>query len=460
MKKTFSRRDILKFGAAAVSASALGKIGFVRVARAAAPYVTGYKALVCVYLSGGNNGFNLLVPTSNAGYATYQASRSTLALAQGSLLPIAGTASDGYTYGLHPSCTALQTLFGAGHAAFVGNVGTLIEPTTPAQARGGGSMVPPQLFSHGDQSTQWMTSLPQSLNRFGWAGRIADLFASKAVPAPFACNIDIANSSANYWQAGQATLPYVLGTGGAPSVAALGNDGLRMRSQQDLLTQAAADPNPFVSEYAKILTNADTKVATVSTALTTAGDLTTPFPSNNGDGGQSGDSGLDAQLHEVARVIKAASLLGDARHMFYVQINGFDTHSGELATQARLLQYVSDYLNTFFTAMGEIGMQQNVVAFTMSDFGRTLSTNSDGSDHGWGSHHVVVGGPVKAGLYGTMPNLALDGPDDFGSGRIVPTTSTDQYAATLASWFGVADEDLPTVFPNLANFTTKKLGFL
>jgi uncharacterized protein (DUF1501 family) len=463
MKKNLSRRDILRLGGAALGTSAvLGRLVLPRHAQADGSYVSGYKALVCVYLTGGNNGFNMVVPTSSGAYSTYAASRGNLAIGQNTLLALDGMASDGNTYGMHPSCPELQALFKSGKLALVCNVGTLIQPTTVAQAQSGSVPLPPQLFSHIDQTNQWMTSNPQSQDLFGWAGLVADLFASKGVGANLAYNVNIGGT--NTWQNGKTTLPYVLGTSGAPSLNVLGNpyhlNGARVKVVQDLLGQAAADPNVMVSQYQAIVANADAKVSVVTNALTAAGDLTTQFPNNSGDGGQSGDSDLDKQLHEVARVIKANQQLGDARQIFFVQILGFDTHNGELATQGRLLQYVSSYLNNFWTAMGEIGMQDSVTVFTMSDFGRTLGSNGDGSDHAWGNHQLVLGGAVKGDYYGTMPSLKIGGPDDFSSGRLVPTTSSDQYAATIAQWFGVAQADLPGVFPNLHAFSQSNLGFL
>jgi uncharacterized protein (DUF1501 family) len=463
MKKNLSRRDILRIGGAALGSSAvLGRLTLPRHALAGGSYVSGYKALVCVYLTGGNNGFNMVVPTASSAYATYAASRGNLAVAQSSLLPLDGTASDGNTYGLHPSCPELQGLFNTGKMALVCNVGTLMQPTTVAQAQSGSVPLPPQLFSHIDQTNQWMTCNPQSQQLFGWAGLVADLFASKGVGANLAYNVNVGGT--NTWQNGKTTLPYVLGASGAPSLAVLDNPyhlkGAREKVVQALLAQAATDPSLMVSQYQAIVANADAKVSVVTNALAAAGDLTTQFPNNPGDGGQSGDSNLDAQLHEVARVIKANQQFGDARQIFFVQLLGFDTHNGELATQGRLLQYVSGYLNNFWNAMGEIGMQDSVTVFTMSDFGRTLGSNGDGSDHAWGNHQLVLGGAVKGGYYGKMPSLKIGGPDDFSSGRIVPTTSSDQYAATVAQWFGVALSDLPGVFPNLHAFSQPNLGFL
>jgi uncharacterized protein (DUF1501 family) len=465
----FLRRDILRYGAATLATSTvLGRLCRPLIAHAASPYVTGYKALVCVFLTGGNNGFNMVVPTTQAAYNTYAASRTNLSIAQNTLLPLNGKASDGNAYGLHPSCPELQALFNAGNLAIVANVGTLVQPTTVAQAQAGSAPLPPQLFSHVDQQNQWSTSIPQSPNLYGWGGRIADLLGTKGVTAKLGFNIDVAG--ANYWQQGATTLPYTLGTSGAPTLAVTGSGFSQTRAKAVLAlqTQATTDPSPFVQAYQSVAANAASKVVLVNNALTAAGDLTTPFPSNPGDGGLTGDQGFDLQLHEVARVIKAQTQIGDARQLFFVTLGGFDTHNGELATQKQLLTYVSSYLNNFWLAMGEINMRQNVTVFTMSDFGRTLGSNGQGtsgnvtagSDHGWGNHALVLGGAVKGGFYGTMPNLTIGGPNDFSTGRLVPTTSTDQYAATLTSWFGIAQADVSTTFPNLANFPVSNLGFM
>jgi uncharacterized protein (DUF1501 family) len=402
----------------------------------------------------------MLVPTSSAAYATYRRSRKNLAIAPDSLLPLDGKASDGHAYGLHPSCPELRSLFNAGHVALIGNVGTLVQPTTAVQARAGAVALPPQLFSHIDQTNQWMTAIPQAQSLVGWAGRIADVLAANGVTAKLAFNIN-ATQSANYWQTGLSTRQYVLGVEGAPTIDFLTddyNENTRARAVRALLEQAASDPNPLVRQYESIVRSVNSKAAIVNRALTDAGDFRSQFASHPGDGGQAGDQGFGSQLHEVARVIKAARLLGDARQMFFVSLAGFDTHNGELATQAQLLRYVSNDLNSFWNALGEIGVQKDVTVFTLTEFGRTLGSNGDGSDHAWGGHQIILGGAVKGGFYGTMPSLAIDGPDDFGSGRLVPTTSTDQVAATLARWFGVADADIIPMFPNLVNFQIRDLG--
>jgi uncharacterized protein (DUF1501 family) len=454
MKPNFSRRQFMQLGAGAALASSLLPLGRFGSARAAS--ATGYKALVCLMLNGGNDGHNWLVPLSTSAYNVYAQGRQSLALAQNSLLPLNGAAANGVTYGLHASCPDLQALFNAGNAAFVSNVGPLIRPTTIAQARADSSPLPPQLFSHFDQLNEWQTGVPQSMTSLGWGGRIADLFLSQGLTTNLAFNIAVGGSST--WQQGQTTIPYTLGVNGAPKLSVDGSpwfrNNLRAQATHDLITQGASDPNLMVGTYAGIYQNAAAKVTLVNNALTAAGDFTTVFPA-----AQSQDWGLSQQLHEVARVIKAQAQIGDSRQLFFVQLGGFDTHSGQLATQSMLLSYISQYVNAFYKAMVEIGMQNAVTLFTMSEFGRTLSSNGSGADHGWGNHHLVVGGGVLGGkYYGTMPDLTIGGANDVGQGRLLPSTSADQFAATMASWLGVADTDLNSIFSNLPNFTVRNLG--
>ena len=464
-----SRRKFLTLTASTLGGAALLGSGLsMRTAGAASP--AGYKALVCLYLNGGNDGFNWLVPTSSAAYSQYSTSRGLLALPQSSLLSLAASASGGIAacsdgtspqYGLHPSCPELQALFNAGSAAFVCNVGTLIQPTTVAQARAASVPLPPQLFSHADQSAEWMLGNAASADRYGWAGLLADAMTAAGNSAKLAYNIQVGGP--NYWQQGTITNPYALSTNGPVSTDVFSNTGYRggarAAAAQALLAQDATDANILVATHAGIWKNSGAKLNLVDTSLSSAGDFSaTTFPAGVSDGV---DWGLSAQLHEVARVIRAQSQIGDARQLFFVEIGGFDTHDGELATQAKLLGFVSQYVNAFMNAMTQINMQNNVTLFTMSDFGRTLSPNNDGADHGWGNHHMVVGGAVQGGrFYGSMPSLVLGGINDYGYGRMVPTTSSDQYAATLATWFGTAPADLANIFPNLANFSSSNLGFM
>jgi uncharacterized protein (DUF1501 family) len=339
----------------------------------------------------------------------------------------------------------------------VRNVGPLIRPTTAAQALAGSAPLPPQIFSHLDQSNQWQSGVPQAVAPYGWGGKIADYFQSQGYVANLDFNISLAGS--NTWQQGRATNPYSLHAGGVSTLDANDNyrNGLRKQATQALIDQGAGDANLLVNTHAKLFDSAIAKVALVNDALTAAGELATAFPA-----AQPNDGGLSQQLHEVARIIKAQSQIGDRRQLFIVKLGGFDTHINELATQSALLAYVSQSVNAFYNAMVEIGMKNDVTLFTMSEFGRTLTANSNGgADHGWGSHHLVVGGAVVgAKFYGTMPSLTLGGPDDFGQGRLVPSTSADQYAATLTRWFGVPDSSLNSIFTNLPNFAVRNLGFL
>jgi uncharacterized protein (DUF1501 family) len=455
MKADISRRHFLQLSAGALAASSVLTLSGPRRSLASSA-LGGYQALVCLYLNGGNDGHNFVVPISGSAYSEYAAGRQSLALPLKSLLPLNGAAPNGVTYGLHPSCKELQTLFNTGKAAIVGNVGPLMQPTTAAQAIAGSVPLPPQIFSHLNQSTEWQTAVPQAVVPLGWAGKIADYFVSQGNSPNLAYNISLQGS--NTWQIGQATGPYSLGVSGPAFVDTLNNNyrsGLRMQATQALIAQGASDPNLFVKSAATVFNSAISKGTLVNNALNAVGDLKTKFPAP-----QISDWGLSQQLHEVARVIKAQSQIGDARQMFFVEIGGFDTHMDELATQVQLLSYVSQYVDAFWNGMIEIGMQNNVTLFTMSDFGRTLTSNGSGADHGWGNHHIVIGGAVAGGkFFGTMPNLTLGGPDDFGGGRLVPSTSADQYAATLANWFGVPNSSLNSIFINLPHFSVRNLGF-
>ena len=424
-KPSMNRREFLSFsGKAAASAGMMATAGSLQTGLAAATDTSGYKALVCIFLSGGNNGFNTIVPTTTAAYNTYRTTRSNLALSQASLLPLNGTASDGNSYGLNGNCTELRTLFNAGRVAILGNVGTLIVPTTKAQFTAGSVPLPPQLFSHIDQQIHWWTSIPNSTARNGWAGRIADLYTRNGYKPRLAMNINVGGS--NYWQEGAESIPYVLGSNGAPTRLATESDyrnGLRRQAALALLGQGSANASIFTSEFSSIENNAQSKVQLVNDALAASGTFTTQFQE------ELGDSGLASQMRAVASTIRARSQIGDSRQIFFVNMGGFDTHNNELAGQGSLLRILSKNINAFQSAMNEIGQQNNVTLF-------------------------------RGGYYGRMPSLVLNGADDASNGRVLPTTSTDQYAATLARWFGVAASDLPVVFPNLANFPTRTLGFL
>lgn len=453
MKFSLGRRSLLSAGLKTFAAGSLyGTLGALQRVLAASD-TSGYRALVCVFLYGGNDGFNWLVRRDTTGYAEYAAARGTLALSQESLLPITPLDTGGAQYGLHAACTPLQAVFESGRAAFVGNVGSLLRPVTVAQVRARTAELPPHLYSHSDQQAQWMCAGPGGAHPRGWGGRVADLLHSQAHNPQLSINLSLNGS--NLWQSGGVTFPYTLGLDDAPELLPITDRSYLGGGRSDLLLalqqQASASAHPMVREYSVRQRRSVELSQVVNGALDAVGSLGTVFP----------ESAIGRQLRLAARMISTHNRVGASRQMYFVGMGGWDTHDDQLATQARLLGELSAGLGAFQSAMDELGEQHNVTAFTASDFGRTLTSNGDGSDHGWGGHALVMGGAVQGRrIYGAMPTLALNGPNDAGWGRIVPTTATDQYAATLARWFGVSDSDLPLLFPNLDRFASRDLGFM
>jgi len=407
-----------------------------------------YKALVCLFLYGGNDANNVIIPHDTNGYNSYLAARGALAIPQGSLLPL--TLSGGRDFGFHPNLPELQTLFDQGKLALVANVGTLVAPITRAQYMSGGAAVPPQLFSHSDQSVQWQTSWPDQPARTGWGGRAADLLQSLNTGSKVSLTISIAGT--NTFEVGNSVIPYQItpnGTIGLSGFNGSTNANIRLQAFKDLLAQP--HNNLFEQAYADTVSRSIADNDFITTALNGVPALSTVFPSTS----------LGQQLAMVAKMIGARSNLSMQRQIFFVSVDGFDTHGDQLVSQANLLAELSQGMKAFYDATVEMGVAQSVTTFTASDFGRTYAINGDGSDHGWGSHQFVMGGSVLGGnLYGTFPTLAVNGPDDTGQGRWIPSTSVDEFSATMASWFGLAQSDLATVFPNIGRFAHPNLGFL
>jgi uncharacterized protein (DUF1501 family) len=451
-----NRRRFLQLGLNAMaSGGALATLGGLERAMAASSFDTGgYRALVCLYLNGGNDAFNMLIPRSEAAYGQYASARRGLAVPREDILPITQQYSDGHQYGVHPSCEGLQQLFNSSAMSFVANVGSLVRPVTRDTYRDGSAELPLQLFSHEDQTVQWLTARSNSTERIGWAGRVADLMRSQGISPKLSVNVSLAG--VNLWQQGGETVPYTLGLRGAPTLDVFrdqtnGGSEARTAAFQELLRQGMNSDSMMAALFSETQGRAIELNQLVNDGLNAAPPFETQFPSDH----------LGMQLKMAARAIRAREQLGATRQLFFISIIGFDTHAAQLKAHPPLLNSISRGLKAFYDATVEMGAQDLVTAFTTSDFGRTLTSNGDGTDHGWGAHQIVVGGGVHGKIiFGHMPNLAINGPDDAESGRIIPSQSIDQYSATLARWFGVSDSDLDLVFPNLGNFDRRSLGFL
>jgi len=477
-----SRRQFMRTAAcAAVGTTALvSTVWDLRMINAAIAQSTtafsDYKALVCLFLYGGNDANNMVIPTDNTTYAQYAAGRGgvtgtagTLAIPQASVLPLSATPADGRTWGLHPAMTALQGLFNNGHAAVVGNTGTLVYPVTKLQYNAKSVPLPPQLFSHNDQQVQWQTSIPDNPNGTGWGGRCADLLMSGAYGANpgTSVSMNITVGGTNTFEVGRDINAYtVSSTGTVNTFSPVSANPTRLTALKQLFADGMNHANLFDQAYAQTVKRADDNAVAMGQVFNATSNqaLTTTFPA----------TGLGNQLKTIARIIKGHSLasMGHNRQIFFASIGGYDLHNGQtgsaaapldttIGSHANLLKELSDAVTAFYNGMTELGLANNVTAFTASDFGRTFPTNSDGSDHGWGSHQIVVGGAVNGGqIYGRMPELVTGGNDDTSTGRWIPSTSVDEYSATLSKWFGVGASDLNTIFPNLNRFAHPDMGFM
>ena len=427
------------------------------IGEAAAATATDYKALVCVFLFGGNDYANTLTPYDAASYELYRTARTNLAHARDALAPtlLAPTVAlpGGRQYALSPNMGSLASLFAAGKMAPILNVGTLVQPTTKAQYSARSVPLPPKLFSHNDQQSYFQASNPEGATS-GWGGRLGDLLQSGNGQSTLTC----INASGNaVFLTGRSAVQYSVGSGGP--VPLLNNGGTLFGSAaagatlRSLMTAPAS--HMIANEHARVSKRSLDTYASVAGALANAPATGFPlFPAGNS---------LADQLKIVARLISTSSELGAKRQVFFVSLGGFDLHDNLAAQHGTLLGRVSDAMKAFYDTTVALGVADKVTSFTASDFGRTLQSNDDGSDHGWGSMHFAVGGAVKGKrFYGTAPAIGNNTVDDVGQGRLLPTIAVDQYAATLASWFGVAPGDLPTVLPNLGNYNPSSwnVGFV
>jgi len=471
-RRAFLRRS----GQLAVTGTALPfALNLAAMGEAAAFDASDYKALVCVFLYGGNDYANTVVTYDDPSYNTYATVRGGsgqagggIALAKSALAPtlLSPTTplADGRQYALNPAMTAMAALFNSGKAAVQLNVGPLVVPLTRAQYNSVDRKtypLPPKLFSHNDQQSVWQSLSAEGATR-GWGGRIGDLALSSNGRSTFTCISATGNA---VFLSGESALPYQVGTNGAVPVNAIKNNVYGMTAVQGALSTMLQQARSHVleDEYNKVTARSIAAEVQVSAAIGGSSTLTTTFPTGNS---------LADQLKVVARLIAARGSLSAKRQVFFVSMGGFDLHADLMTQHPVVLGKVSEAMNAFYNATVEMGLANQVTAFTASDFGRTLVSNGAGSDHGWGSHHFVVGGAVKGkAFYGTAPTVSIGNSSTLaadqghvGQGRLLPTTSVDQYAATLARWFGVADSELNAILPNLSNFGTtaypRNMGFM
>jgi uncharacterized protein (DUF1501 family) len=447
-----TRRDFMK--AALTSVGALGALGKFGEMNALASTSAPYQALVCIYLAGGNDSHNMVIPiaTAQQNYSLYAQGRQTLALPQAGLHAIQNGAD---TYGLHPLMPEMAALYGAGNAAILANVGMLVQPTTKQIFQQNLlAQLPSQLFSHSDQTRQWQAAIPNGTASTGWGGRVEDNLLSQ-YNANAGFTPVTSTSGCGLFCTGQQTFAATVPVGGA-SLLQGATTASRLTAVQQLMT---FDNGLKLVSAANANFNRGVGFSTTLTNALKTAKVNTVFPNTL----------IGLQLQTVAQIMSIRASLGIGRQIFFCQLGGFDTHGAQQPTQDPLLQQLSQAVAAFYKATQEVGTDALTTTFTASEFGRTLQPNGNaGTDHAWGSHHFVIGTGVNGGgslrggqIWGQFPSLVLGGADDANQrGTMVPTTSVDQYSATMAEWFGVTPSNINSIFPYVANFPTANLGFL
>jgi uncharacterized protein (DUF1501 family) len=440
-------------GARAPLALSLAGLGTLAAERASAADTSGYRALVCLFMQGGCDTHNWVVPTDTSSYADYAKVRAELTWPSAKLLPLTCTSQgSGRSFGMPTDLAPLRSWYESGRAAVLANVGTLARPISKAEFQAGGAGVPTKLFSHNDQQSTWQSLAPEGAPS-GWGGRMGDLLMSANAQPIFTT---VAANGNAVFLTGSSVFQYQVGADGPIGVNALtetwlmGSPGVAPTLRRVLLSKGS---NNFQAEHTRVMQRSiDT-----TTALRNAINAT---PIGALPAAMAGDS-LAKQLRIVAQMIAAGPGLGMKRQVFMVSIGGFDSHANQMRDQPLLMGRVASSADWFLRALDGVGMLNNATLFSASDFGRTLTSNGAGSDHGWGSHHFIAGGAVRgANIYGNFPVTALGTATDVGSGRLLPTTSVTEYAATLGRWMGLNDAELLTVLPNLGNFSNTNLGFV
>lgn len=445
----FSRRGFIRVGAASVGSMALRPFGLLPALAQSGP---DYRALVCVFLFGGNDSNNTIIPMDDPTYKAYTAIRGSVALGATQLTQTVYSAANA-PYAFHWKLAEMASLFSSKEMAVVANVGSLVQPLTRAQYQAQQSPVPSNLFSHSDQQLQWQTSVGQGNSPTGWGGRAADYIESQKINSSnFPVFFSVAGNA--LLGAGVTTKPVAISPGGSLQPAGFNTSAPSQARFNAMTNLLKLDSGVALAQAANdTLANSINDATSLTQALAKGTALKTVFP----------NTPLALQLQQVAQIIQVAGYLGMRRQIFFCSLGGFDTHAGELEAHNALYPELSQAIAAFYAATQELGVAQNVTTFTESDFSRTFQpTTGDGTDHAWGSHHMVVGGAVQGGqIYGSFPAFQLGGPNDTDTrGRWIPTTSIDQYGATLASWFGIPDTALPMVFPNFSNFGAQKIGFM
>lgn len=418
---------------------------------------SSYKAIVCVLLEGGADSYNMIIPAGNAEYNEYANSRSVLAIPQNELLSINPLNSDGKLYGLHPSMSPIQSLFNSGELSFISNVGTLIEPVTKEGFWDGTNQLPLGLFSHADQIQQWQSGRPDLRTQIGWGGQISDIMG--AINSNQSIPMSVSLSGNNTYQHGLSSIEFSINEEG--SAGLIGYDDntspynqIRTTALNSMFNHEYNDP--FKNTYIKTIKNANSAGIEFMEAINQIDDFQSPFSENE----------LSQSFKMIAKTIAARDILGFERQVFFIRYPGWDHHSDMLLEMNNMLPVLSNALSEFNAVMNEIGTNEQVTTFSMSDFARSLTSNGNGSDHAWGGNLMVMGGSVNGQYrFGEFPSLALDNPLDVSQGILIPQISTDEYFAEIAMWFGLQNADISNIFPNLSNFydinsANPPIGFL